>query len=144
MKDTNTNSKKTSTTKKVLTIAGIALAFFIGIPFGYGMYHGIKAHTGNTGAIEKILTKNCNCDVDFEFSSYGIHVSKKDGINGQTAQYNLMNYNKEVSVVDEASRLNNILKNEVESYNEIDVLTLHFISETKTETVKFKNGSILY
>ncbi len=137
------NNNKKSTTKKVLTIAGIVLAFFIGIPFGYGMYHGIKAHTGSTYAIQKALKKNCNCDVDFELSTLGIHFSKEDGVNGEMIAYSLKNYTIETSVVDEASRLNTILKNEVSGYDEIDLLTLHFISEDNIETVKFKNGKIL-
>ncbi|MGJ8665456.1 MAG: hypothetical protein ACSHW7_03745 [Patiriisocius sp.] len=127
----------------VSTIIGAVFLFNFGTYVGKGFYKQVQAHNGTTGSIQNVLSKHCKCDAQFEFSSFGIHWSKKDGINGETAEFNLKNYNAETSVTDEALRLNSILKNKVTNYDEIDVLTLNFISEENIETVKFKNGSIL-
>ena len=45
----------------------IALVAFISIPFGFGMYTGIKLHTGVTGKIEMALNNTCQCqEVQFD------------------------------------------------------------------------------
>lgn len=135
------NTKQT-TMKIILIAAGLLVLFLIGIPFGYGMYHGIKTHSGRTGAIHETLSTHCQCEVDFEFSSVGMHMSKEDGMQGETISFNLENRKTTNSATEEANRLHEILKTEVAGFHEIDLLTLHFVSDNISETVKIENGVV--
>ncbi|MAZ72058.1 MAG: hypothetical protein CMC70_02825 [Flavobacteriaceae bacterium] len=122
----------------------IALVAFISIPFGFGMYTGIKLHTGVTGKIEKALNNTCQCQqVQFDVSAHGLHFSKEDGLTNQKISYVLKNCDYDGTATEEAARINKHLKNTVAGYKTIDLIEFTFQSANKNETVKIKNGNLL-
>jgi len=138
MKKENHNRKKNS-----ITILGLILIFILAMPVGYGIGKGVKAHTGTTSKIKKSLENNCNCEaVEFSFSSFGFHISKEDGVNNKTASFVITNRSLENSFKEEASRLYSIVKSEIPTYDELDLITLHFKTDNASGTIKIINGSI--
>lgn len=130
--------------KKISIAFVIAMVAFISIPFGFGMYSGIKLHTGVTSKLEIAIEENCQCEeVRFNLSAHGLQFSKEDGITSQKASYVLKDCNYEGTVVEEATRINNCLKNTVAGYETLDLIELIFQSAETTETVKIKDGNIL-
>jgi|GEM_PF-1307896 len=130
--------------KRITIALAIAFVACISIPFGFGMYSGIKLHTGVTGKIEKAIEKNCICEeVSFDLSAHGIQFNKEDGFTNQKASYALKACDFEGSIKDEATRINDYLKNTVAGYETIDLLELTFQTEATSETVKIKEGDIL-
>lgn len=130
--------------KRIIIAFVIAFVALLSIPFGFGMYSGIKLHTGVTGKIEKAIDKHCQCEeVRFNLSAHGLQFSKTDGFTSQKASYVLKNCTYEGTVVEEATRINNRLKSTVAGYETLDLIELTFKAVETTETVKIKDGSVL-
>lgn len=133
-------TQKNKTIKTALKIVGGLLVLILAIPFCLGMYEGFTSHTGATGQIKSVLEEQCNCEsVEVDLSVYGIQFSKEDGIAGETVAYNLKGCNFQNT---EAARLNTVLKNEVETYLDFDLVELNFINGDQTEQIVIKNGNI--
>lgn len=127
-------------------IIGFVIAFVacISIPFGFGMYSGVKLHTGVTGSLEKAIDRNCQCEeVQFNLSAHGLQFSKEDGVTNQKASYILKGCHFKGTVKEEATRINSYLKRTVTGYETMDLIELTFQSAGTTETVKIKGGNII-
>ena len=137
-------TQKNNTLKKILIAAFIAIGLFLAIPFGFGMYSGFKLHTGVTGEIETTISNHCNCEsVTSDISAMGIQYSKEDGMTHQKASYILTDCNFTGSAKEEAIKINDALKRDVEEYEKLDIIELTFQFGEITETVKIKEGNIL-
>ncbi|SRX52729.1 hypothetical protein [Aequorivita sp. CIP111184] len=125
-------------------IVKIILGFIIGISFGFGVGKFFKSEKKLTSSIEKTIQQNCQCEsITSNFGAVGIQFSKEDGFSNKKLSFTLINCDYYSSEKEEATRLNEILKQEVENYASVDFISFQFKSEEKNEIVKIKNGSIL-
>ena len=138
MKPNNMEKQKNKKKKAIRLAVVMLLAGGIGISFGYSVGKYFKSTSRTLNQIEMALKENCNCDsVTFEFSAMGLQFSKEDGVNNKTVAFTLEG-NKTADEKQEAIRLNTILADTVKNYAAIDLITLHF----DTETIKIKNGVV--
>ena len=120
------------------------IAGSIGLVFGYGVAQGISANNKLVNTIETKLQKNCNCEiVNSDVSAIGIQFSIEDGFRNSEASYILANCKFSTSLKNEATRLNNILKEDVKNYESLDLISFQFKSSDDIQTVKFKEGKLI-
>jgi len=130
--------------KIVKLVFTMLIAGSIGLVFGYGIAQGISANNKLVNAIETKLQKNCNCEiVNSDVSAIGIQFSIEDGFRNSEASYILANCKFSTSLKNEATRLNNILKEDVKNYESLDLISFQFKSSDDIQTVKFKEGKLI-
>lgn len=137
---TKTNTKRKTLSFFLKILAGGILGFI----FGYGVCGGFTANNKLVSSIETTLQKNCDCEiVKSDISAVGIQFSMENGLSNSQAGFILENCRFSTSAEREASRLNELMQNDIKNYHSIDLITFQFKSENDMETVSFKDGCLL-
>lgn len=137
-------TQQNKTGKRILKLTLVFIALALLISFSTGMYSGITSHMGTTDAIETSLRTHCNCkSIAFDHAAFGITISKKDGLSGNAVSYTLKECDVKNSVEEEAERLHTIFQQEINGYNDIELLHLNFETENSIETITYRNGTIV-
>lgn len=130
--------------KKVIKYALLlVVGLFAGV-FIAGAISGVKdaLSADKSDAIQAALIDHCECESVTSFIyTKGIHFSKEEGVSTETAEYELKNCTYD-NLYKEVARLNLALLEEVEGYDEVDLLKLEFVGADKHETITIKNGVI--
>ena len=111
-----------------------------------GLFSGFyKTHKSDEIMINKIetsLNSNCNCEtITKDTYSKGVQYSKNDGFSVEKVSFSLTNC-KYVSLQEEATRIHQFLKNDVESIKNFNLISLDIISANRHDTITIKNGQL--
>lgn len=123
----------------------IAIAIFIAV-FAVGMAKGfINQKDKNVSKnILQVLKNNCSCkDIKLTMFSEGLQFSKTDGFSKEKADYQLTDCDF-LNFKEEAKRICQLLKNEVEDLKDFDLITLDFLSNAEYKTITIENGKLNY
>lgn len=117
--------------------------FLLGILAGVFMYSvfSFNGVEDKSSAILKVLKSNCKCDQINQFLyAKGLEISDK-GSSTETAEYELKNCDYK-DLRKEANRINQILLNEVDGYEDIDRFTMEFVDKNSIKFITISNGIV--
>ncbi|MGO3182463.1 MAG: hypothetical protein ACTIJ9_06485 [Aequorivita sp.] len=127
-------TKSKSTKKIILTLM---LGAFIGISVSYGSM--VESSEDLNTSIERLLLHNCDCEnVKSKDRGIGIEYTKENGLKNSQLEFTLINPRFNTSTEQEANRLNNILRRNIDKYDTIDLVTFNFQSKDTTQSVDIK------
>lgn len=133
--------------KGIKYIGFLIIGLFLGSLFASAVMGGLDGAKAalrgdKSKAIEAVLIENCDCEsIQTFIYSRGIQFSKDDGLSTEKAEYELRNCKYDV-LHKEVLRVNQLLADQVEGYNDLDILKLEFVGKEKHETITIKNGII--
>ena len=129
--------------KKTHLVFKLILGAIIGASFGFGVGKMVKSNHIITKNIEQTLNQHCDCEsITSNFGAIGIQFSKEDGFSNERLNFTLKNCKSNSSIEEEAVKLSQVLERNVKDFDQIDLLTLHFVSEENSEIIKIRKGEI--
>ena len=113
---------------------GMWVAIIIGLQLGFGKTE--RSNQALNASIEKTLLQNCDCESVVSLGKgIGISYDKERGLSLSKLEFTLRFCDFDTSSEEEAIRLNNVLKRNVEDYKTKGLVTFNFESENQMESI---------
>lgn len=127
--------------KNKLRLSIIILILLLVIAVVYTFYGNYLDTKDKSTAIIEVLENNCECK-EIKQSIYVTGIQfEKGGITKEKGEFQMIDCNFK-SLEGEANRINEILKNEIKKFAEVDQLKLEFINSDISKSVVINNGIV--
>ncbi|RBW59637.1 hypothetical protein DS884_07850 [Tenacibaculum sp. E3R01] len=122
------------------TIFILFIFLILGGLFGYTVSSSLHS-IDKSKSILKALKENCNCkEINQVLYATGIQYGK-NGLSTEKGEYELIDC-EFLSLKKEVERIQQILNNKIDNFNQVDLLEFDFINGKNSKTVIIKKGII--
>ena len=129
--------------KTIVLLTVLVLFASVGIyKTGYSLGKSIGKSFKIDDQITAVLKEECDCkEVNQLIYAKGLQYSKSEGLTTEKIEYQLIDCSYQ-NLKEHSKRINDVLNEKIEGFNDFDMVSLEFINGNSRQTVVIQNGEI--